>query len=60
MKPYHEPARMHGKYVTATQSCRTNPFLVVLSLLIMSMKKKDMEGEVGNGGMRGIQAARKV
>lgn len=50
----HESAKMHGKCVKATQSCRTDPFLVVLRLI--NEHKKGYGWRGGKGGMQGIQA----
>lgn len=50
----HESAKMHGKCVTATQSCRTDPFLVVLRLI--NEHKKGYGWRGGKAGMQGIQA----
>ena len=51
----HESARMHGKCVTATESCRTDPFLVVLRAHY-NEHKKGYGGRGGKGGMQGIHA----
>ena len=52
MMKLHETARMHGKCVTATQSCRTVPFLV---LWLINEHIKDMEGKVGKVGGKGYK-----